>query len=158
MEKEAIFEVVKEGNVLTITVVKDLTVNNAPALTEELSKYVGQNIEKIVFDATGLFYVTSAGLRVIFYAYQRIGNKPEIVFVNCPDEIRKVLAHVGLTTAIKFIESEEMQRNFRLKYISDVDKMDLEEKVRYRRQVLDNFEAHNDVVCETMRLGQEDDT
>ena len=54
---EEFFVVTKEGTTLTIELGPKLNANNAPALTEELSKYVGQDIEKIVFDATGLFFI-----------------------------------------------------------------------------------------------------
>ena len=155
--KDGYFEVKREGTSLIIKVVKELTINNAPALIEELSKYIGQGIEKVIFDATGLFYISSAGIRVVFYAYQKLGKKVEITFVNCPEELKAVLDHVGLTTVVKFIENDEVEMNFR-RNMEDVGDKILEERIRLRREVLDNFEAHNDVVCETMRLGQEDDT
>ena len=153
--RDGYFEVTKDGTLLTIKVVKDLTIQNAPALLDEISKYVGQGIEKVMFDATGLFNISSAGIRVIFYAYQKLGTHPEIEFVNCPKEIRTVLDHVGLTAAIKFIDSDEVEKNFR-RHMDDVGEKVLEERIRLRREALDNFAAHNDVVCENMRLGQEE--
>ena len=153
--RDGYFEVKREGTSLIIKVVKELTVNNAPALLDEISKYAGQDIEKVMFDATGLFYVTSAGLRVIFYAYQKLGSHPDIEFVNCPKEIQEVLDHVGLTSVIDFVESEEVEKNFR-RHLENIDEKVLEERIRIRRETLDNFAAHNDVVCETMKLGQEE--
>ena len=153
---EEFFLVTKDGTSLMIELGPKLHTPNAPALTEELSKYVGQDIEKIVFDATGLFYLSSAGIRVIFFASQRIGKSPVIEFVNCPEEIKGVLDHVGLTNTIKFVESEEKWKEFRREHLKDANRKELEEKTEIRRQALDNFEAHNDVVCETMRLGQEE--
>ena len=107
--RDGYFEVKREGTSLIIKVVKDLTVNNAPALLDEISKYVGQGIEKIMFDATGLFYITSEGIRVLFYAYQKLGRDIDITFVNCPEEIKSVLDHVGLTSVVNFIESDEVE-------------------------------------------------
>lgn len=153
--RDGYFEVKKEGTSLMVKVVKDLTINNAPALLEEMSKYAGQGIEKVIFDATGLFFVTSAGLRVVFYAYQKLGSHPDIEFVNCPKEIRTVLDHVGLTLVVNFVESDEVEKDFR-RNMDDVGDKVLEERIRLRRETLDNFAAHNDVVCETMRLGQEE--
>lgn len=153
--RDGYFEVKKEGTLLMVKVVKDLTIHNAPALLDEISKYAGQGIEKVIFDATGLFYITSAGLRVVFYAYQKLGSHPDIEFVNCPKEIRTVLDHVGLTSVVNFVESDEVEKDFR-RNMDDVGDKVLEERIRLRRETLDNFAAHNDVVCETMRLGQEE--
>ena len=153
---EEYFVVTKEGTTLQIELGPKLNANNAPALTEELSKYVGQDIEKIVFDATGLFFISSAGLRVVFFVYQRLGGRPAIEFVNCPEEIYTVLDHVGLASAITFVESEEKWKNFRRVHLKEAKRNELEEKTELRRQMLDNFAANNDVVTQTMKLGQEE--
>jgi len=149
------FTVVKDGPTLTIELGKELTTANAPALTEELSKYCGQGIEKVVFDATGLNFLTSSGIRTIFFAYQKLGGKPEIVFANCAQEIYDVLDYVGLTSVIKFETSMEMRKNYRRK-LSELDHEKIEQQVRERREALENYGVHNDVVCYSMKLGQED--
>ena len=153
---EEFFLVTKEGTTLNVELGPKLNAVNAPALKEELSKYIGQNIEKIVFDATGLFFISSAGLRAVFFVFQRLGGRPAIEFVNCPEEIYTVLDHVGLAPAVKFVESEEKRKAFRRKHLKNVERKELEEKTEIRREVLDNFAANNDVVCETMKLGQDE--
>ena len=72
------FTVTLNGTALIIELGRSLNTNNAPALTEELSKYKGQVIEKVVFDASELMALSSSGLRSVIYAKQRLGNKPEI--------------------------------------------------------------------------------
>ena len=52
------FEVRKEGTVLTVVLGANLSVVNASALTDEINLYKGQDIEKLVFDATKLTYIT----------------------------------------------------------------------------------------------------
>jgi hypothetical protein len=52
------FEVKKEGAVLTVVLGANLAVVNASALTDEINLYKGQDIEKLVFDATKLTYIT----------------------------------------------------------------------------------------------------
>ena len=63
--------------------------------------------------------------------------------------------HVGLTSVVNFVESDEVEKDFR-RNMDDVGDKVLEERIRLRRETLDNFAARNDVVCETMRLGQEE--
>lgn len=132
------FKVSKNGTALIITLGRDLITSNAPVLQEELAKFMGENIEKVVFDASELMALSSSGLRVVYFAKQRLGNKPEIVFVNCAKEIYNTLKMIGLAPSIKFL------------------KVDNKKVVRSQKS-LDEFSANNDVVCYSMRLGQDDD-
>ncbi len=132
------FKVSKNGTALIITLGRDLITSNAPVLQEELAKFMGENIEKVVFDASELMALSSSGLRVVYFAKQRLGNQPEIVFVNCAKEIYNTLKMIGLAPSIKFL------------------KVDNKKVVRSQKS-LDEFSANNDVVCYSMRLGQDDD-
>ena len=132
------FSVTLNGTALIVELGRSLNTNNAPALTEELSKYKGQVIEKVVFDASELMALSSSGLRSVIYAKQRLGNKPEIVFVNCAKEIYNTLKIIGLTSSIKFVKVEG-------------------KKITRRQEELDSFAANNDVVCYSMKLGQSDE-
>ena len=132
------FKVSQNGTTLLITLSRNLNTTNAPALQEELAKFVGEDIEKVVFDASELLALSSSGLRVVYFAKQRLGNKPEIVFVNCAKEIYNTLKMIGLAPSIKFL------------------KVDNKKVVRSQKS-LDEFSANNDVVCYSMRLGQDDD-
>lgn len=132
------FTVTLNGTALIVELGRSLNTNNAPALTEELSKFKGQVIEKVVFDASELMALSSSGLRSVIYAKQRLGNKPEIVFVNCAKEIYNTLKIIGLTSSIKFVKVEG-------------------KKITRRQEELDSFAANNDVVCYSMKLGQDED-
>lgn len=150
------FEVTKDGTTLDIVLGSELSAVNASALTGELSKYYNQGIEKVVFDATRLISLTSAGIRCVFYAYQDLGSQVKIVFINCVKEIYEVLDLVGLTSIIKLEENAEKKIKYRKENLSNLSAREVEEKAKQRRSDLDRFSANNDVVCYTMRLEQED--
>jgi anti-anti-sigma factor len=97
------FEVRKEGSVLTVVLGTHLSVVNAPALTSEINLYKGQDIEKLVFDATKLTYISSSGIRVILYCKKFLSKNPEIVFVNCNKDILDVFDLVGIIPYITFV-------------------------------------------------------
>lgn len=97
------FLVKQEGNVLTIVLQNELTNTNAPALMEELNKFKGGSIEKVVFDATELTYIASSGIRTIIFAKQKLGGNPVIEFVNCKDDVRSVFEMTGLQNYISFV-------------------------------------------------------
>jgi len=132
------FKISQNGTTLLITLSRNLNTTNAPALQEELTKFVGEDIEKVVFDASELLALSSSGLRVVYFAKQRLGNKPEIVFVNCAKEIYNTLKMIGLASAIKFLKVEN-------------------KKVVRSQESLEEFAATNDVVCYSMKMGQEDE-
>ncbi|MBQ4205363.1 MAG: STAS domain-containing protein [Bacteroidales bacterium] len=132
------FKVSLNGTSLLIELGRSLNTANAPILQEELTKYVGQDIEKIVFDASELLTLSSSGLRVVYFSKQRLGNKPEIIFVNCAKEIYNTLKMIGLASAIKFIKVES-------------------KKLTRKKEDLEEFVANNDVVCNSMRLGESED-
>ena len=97
------FEVRKEGAVLTVVLGENLSVVNAPALTDEINLYKGQDIEKLVFDATKLTYISSSGIRVILYCKKFLSKNLEIVFVNCNKEVLDVFDLVGIIPYITFL-------------------------------------------------------
>ena len=132
------FKVTLNGTALLIELGSSLNTTNAPTLQDELAKFMGEAIEKVVFDASELLSLSSSGLRVVYFAKQRLGNKPEIVFVNCAKEIYNTLKIIGLAPSIKFVTVESM-------------------RIVRRRDALDDFSANNDVVCNSMRLGEVED-
>lgn len=97
------FEVRKEGAVLTVVLGANLSVVNASALTDEINLYKGQDIEKLVFDATKLTYISSSGIRVILYCKKFLSKSLEIVFVNCNKEVLDVFDLVGIIPYITFV-------------------------------------------------------
>ena len=132
------FKVTLNGTALLIELGSSLNTTNAPTLQDELAKFMGEAIEKVVFDASELLSLSSSGLRVVYFAKQRLGNKPEIVFVNCAKEIYNTLKMIGLASSIKFLKVES-------------------KRVVRSKESLDEFAANNDVVCYSMKMGQDND-
>ena len=92
-----------EGTTLTVILRDELAVGNAPAMLKLLSSYRGQDIRKVVFDATELVFISSAGIRCIIYARRELGKNPEIVFENCANEIYEAFETTGLSRFISFV-------------------------------------------------------
>jgi anti-anti-sigma factor len=101
MEKD--YEIKKEGSVLTVVLGENLSVTNSPTLTADIDQYKGQDVEKVVFDATKMKYISSSGVRVILYCKKYLGTSPEIVFINCNKDILDVFDFVGIIPYITFL-------------------------------------------------------
>lgn len=87
---------------LTVVLGEELTRMNAPALMDEVSAYRDQGVDKVVFDATRLDFLSSSGVRVIIYCKKYMSDNTEIVFLNCSDKILDVLDIVGIRPFITF--------------------------------------------------------
>jgi anti-sigma B factor antagonist len=99
------YEVKKEGSVLTIVLGEELAIANAPALMDELTSFNDQGVEKVIFDATNLSYLSSSGVRVILYCKKYLSASSNIVFVNCHRDVLDVLDLVGVRPYITFVNS-----------------------------------------------------
>lgn len=154
MEKD--FNVTIDGKELNVFLGKELSVSNSSSLTEELGKYVNQGIERIIFDASGLTYLSSSGIRSLMFAYKDFSSHPEIVFVNCAMNIYEVLDLVGMTSIFKFKEDPVKKEEYRQKMLDDLSDEDISKLSTDRKSELEQFAANNDVVCYSMKLGQEE--
>ena len=148
--------VLKEvGTSLHIYLGFELSMANSTALREMLNNYRGQDINRIVFDASDLVFLSSSGIRTILFAKQEVGQEPEIVFLNCAKEIYETFKITGLVDFFSFMDDERKT--------GDTDKGEAEDKEwekeynDLRQKQLDNYAAHNDVVVYQMKLGQDED-
>lgn len=149
-EENKVLAVKRTGKTLSVNLGVELSVDNAHELQKNLSAWKDWDIDKIVFDATDLVYLTSAGVRVIMFAHLQMKGNPEIEFVNCAKEIHKTLGLVGMTSMIHFVEDERSERG------EPSNKW--EQKLSEMRQKdLDDFAAHNDVVLYQMKIGETED-
>ena len=129
-----------------------MAIGNAPAMQQLLSSYRGQDIRKVVFDATELVFISSAGIRCIIFARRELGKKPEIVFKNCANEIYEVFEITGLTRFISFVNDNRIKEREDNAKAGD----ELNQKLAHIRQKeLDYFATNNDVVCYQMKLGED---
>ncbi len=146
------FNIKLDGTTLTIILGDELTKVNAPAMMQLLSSYHGQDIRKVVFDATELVFISSAGIRCIIFARRELGKKPEIVFKNCANEIYEVFEITGLTRFISFVNDNRIKEREDNAKAGD----ELNQKLAHIRQKeLDYFATNNDVVCYQMKLGED---
>jgi anti-anti-sigma factor len=73
-----------------------LDATNAEGLQNDLKQFIGQKVAKLVFFAKDLEYISSAGLRVIIFAKQKIGIEAHLYLIGAPDAILNVIKMSGL--------------------------------------------------------------
>jgi anti-sigma B factor antagonist len=80
-------EFVLDGRLDTIT---------APQLEEEVKASI-DGITELIFDFSGLAYVSSAGLRVLLSAQKTMNEKGSMVVRNVSDEIQEIFDVTGFS-------------------------------------------------------------
>lgn len=90
------FNVVVEDGSLKINLSGQLDAANAPALLEELKRFAGEPIKNIVFLAHDLEYMSSAGLRVIVFAKQKLSIDVQVYLIGAKESIVNVVKMSGL--------------------------------------------------------------
>lgn len=137
---------------LYVTLGDELSVANSSALRDALRQYQGKNIQKVVFDATKLVYISSSGIRAVMFAMQNVAQNPNIEFVNCPREIIDSFEITGISNFIKFVNDERADAQAG---DEGAEKDEWQKELsNIRQEQLDDFAAHNDVVVYQMKLGE----
>ena len=87
-------EKVLNGESAKIIVVGRLDTQTAPELEKEIDGVIA-NLKELVFDMTGLEYVSSAGLRVILKAQKIMNSKGSMKIIGVSDNIMEVFDITG---------------------------------------------------------------
>ena len=80
-------EFILEGRLDTIT---------APELEESVKASIG-GASELIFDFSGLSYISSAGLRVLLSAQKTMNEKGSMVVKNVSEEIREIFEVTGFS-------------------------------------------------------------
>lgn len=78
---------------------------NAPVLQDELKKLMGSPVKDMIFYAKDLEYISSAGLRVIIFAKQKVGVDAKVYLIAAQDAVLSVVKMSGLDNFMFIQES-----------------------------------------------------
>ena len=87
---------VKNGNQLTFQLVGRLDTTTAPELEEVLKTALNQ-VESLVFDFSGIEYISSAGLRILLSAQKVMNKQGKMVIQNVNDLVKEVFDMTGFS-------------------------------------------------------------
>lgn len=97
--------IIVEGKETRITLVGKLDFARAPVLMESLTLLKGKDISTIVFECNELTYLSSAGIRAIIFAQQKIAPGMTIIIEDVCDDVAEVLDMCGISDFIEFTTS-----------------------------------------------------
>ena len=102
---ESKFLVTCNNDILKVELCGRLDATNAEGLQSELKNFTGKKIAELVFLAKELEYISSAGLRVIIFAKQKVGVDAHLFLVGAPDAILNVIKMSGLDNFMTVIDT-----------------------------------------------------
>ncbi len=80
----------------------DLDAATAPILQEKVERAAEHNPNRLVFDMTKLAYLSSAGLRQLVYARQKMDDSVHVVLVGANDRVTQTIRLVGFDQSVTF--------------------------------------------------------
>ncbi len=85
-----------ESESLTLTLSGRLDTNSSPALEAELKQSVG-GIKELIFDFSGVEYISSAGLRVLLAAQKVMNRQGSMKLIGVNDDVMEVFEITGFS-------------------------------------------------------------
>lgn len=85
-----------EGEKLTLTLSGRLDTNTSPALEAEL-KHSVDGVKELIFDFSGVEYISSAGLRVLLAAQKVMNRQGSMKLIGVNDDVMEVFEITGFS-------------------------------------------------------------
>ena len=86
-------------NLAKITMSGELDTNTAPAVQAEVQKAINAKVKRLAFLVQDLEYISSAGLRIILFAKQKLGS--DIYWISPSESVMDVLQIAGFDQVVK---------------------------------------------------------
>jgi anti-anti-sigma factor len=96
-----------ENGVATIRLVGEVDSRSAHRLNELIIDAVQYTPDRLVLLVEGLTYLSSAGLRSLVFAHQKMGRESEIVLVGVRPEVAETIRLTGFDQSIVMQEAGE---------------------------------------------------
>ena len=100
-------EVVQNDVHVSITLAGDVDTKTAPELLSKLVALELNVLEQLRLDLQAVNFVSSAGLRAIVFAKQKMPHESTLYIIGASDQIVDTITKTGLASAIKIVESAD---------------------------------------------------
>jgi len=84
-----------DSGVLVVSVSGRLDSTTSPALDAEVRRQLAAQVTRIVFDLTGVDYISSAGLRVFMTAARDLRGRGRVALAGSRSNVRQILDIAG---------------------------------------------------------------
>ena len=91
-------------NVSKLTLAGALDSSTASNLHEEVLKIIQLNPKELVMDVADLSFMSSAGLRIVIFAKQKLGASAKLILVSPQEQLLETLKMTGLIFSVTIVE------------------------------------------------------
>ena len=96
---------IDENQIVTLVLQGDVDTKTAPELLEVLTTLKLKELSELKIDLAEVNFMSSAGLRALVFAKQKMNHDSIVSVVNSNDEIKDVIIKTGLSNAVSFINT-----------------------------------------------------
>jgi|LauGreSBDMM110SN_4_FD.fasta_scaffold235274_1 anti-sigma B factor antagonist len=96
---------IEENQIVTLVLQGDVDTKTAPELLEVLTTFKLKELSELKIDLAEVNFMSSAGLRALIFAKQKMNHDSIVSVVNSNDEIKDVIIKTGLSNAVSFINT-----------------------------------------------------
>lgn len=89
-----------EDGVVTMRLVGDLDSGSAPTLNKLIAEIAEHPVRRLVLLVDELAYLSSAGLRCLVFAHQKMGRGVDIVLVGAQPEVAETIRMTGFDRSV----------------------------------------------------------
>lgn len=93
------------NNAAKLTLIGELDGGTAPLFKEKIEEVAQAEISKLVLMMDQLEYMSSAGLRILVFAKQKMGSGVEIFLVGTQEMVNDTIEQTGLHHSFHLVES-----------------------------------------------------
>jgi len=90
---------------VTITLAGDVDTKTAPQLLSELIALELHSLEQLRLDLQAVDFVSSAGLRAIVFAKQKMPHESSLYLIAASEQIVDTITKTGLAQAVRIVSS-----------------------------------------------------
>lgn len=88
-----------------VTLIGELDGGTAPLFKDKIEEVAQANIQKLFLIMDRLEYMSSAGLRILVFAKQKMGTKVEIFLVGTKEAVYSTIEQTGLHHSFHLVDS-----------------------------------------------------
>lgn len=82
----------------------DLDAASASTFQRSIDRAVGPGLKRLVLDMSNLGYLSSAGLRQLIYARQKMDDDVRVILVGANDRVTQTIKLVGFDQSVTFTD------------------------------------------------------
>ena len=94
-----------QGDIAKITLVGELDASVAQILRDRVDEAAGKKAKKLVLLMSGLDYMSSAGLRTLVFAKQKMGASVAIYLVGAQPHVTEAIKQTGFHHSVTMLDS-----------------------------------------------------